>query len=65
MCAIQLNFCVKVNAILVPYMVSVHGMHFNDSENASSVSNLFIKAITCNEKRFQQDEKELLTPAIS
>ena len=61
MCAIGQFFCFQVNEILVPYTVSVHGMHFNDSENATSVSNLFIKAITCNEKRFQHNKKELLT----
>ena len=36
-------------------------MHFNDSENATSVFDFFIKAVTCNEKRFQRDKKELLT----
>ena len=36
-------------------------MHYNNSENTTSVSDLFIKAITCNEKTFQRDEKELLT----
>ena len=61
MCAIGLNFGVQVNEILVPYTVSVHGRHVNDSENATSVSYLFIKAITCIEKRFQRDENELLT----
>ena len=46
MCAIGLNFGVQVNEILVSYTISAHGMHVNDSENATSVPDLFIKAST-------------------
>ena len=49
----------QVNEICVPYAVSVHGMHFNDSAHATSISELFIKAITHNEQRFNRDETVL------
>ena len=58
MCAIGLNFCVQVNESLVPYTVSVHicTLTILKTQQASPTS-----SITCNEKRFQRDKKELLT----
>ena len=36
-------------------------MHFsNNSDNATSISDLFIKAITYNEKKYNRDEQYFL-----
>ena len=50
----------QVNEIFVPYCASVHGMNFTDSSLATSISDLFLKAIVYNERKQQRDEKVLL-----
>jgi len=51
---------VQVNEIFVPYCASVHGMNFTDSSLATSISDLFLKAIVLNERKQQRDEKVIL-----
>ena len=54
--------CVQVNELMVPYAASVHGMYNNDNaNNATSISELYIKAVTFNEERHRRDGAALVT----
>ena len=54
--------CAQVNELVVPYAASVHGMYNNDNaNNATSISELYIKAVTFNEERHRRDGAALVT----
>ena len=57
--------CVQVNELVVPYAASVHGMYNNDNvNNATSISDLFIKAIMYNEERHHRPDGAALVARL-
>ena len=57
--------CAQVNELVVPYAASVHGMYNNDNvNNATSISDLFIKAILFNEERHHRPDGAALVARL-